>query len=105
MTDNLLAAIGVSTIAAALLALLARRVGQPLILGYILGGVLLGPQLGLGIVRDPQAIDLILLLFIVGLEINLREIARAGPAIVVSGVLQFPLCVALAWPLVAGIAA
>jgi Kef-type K+ transport system membrane component KefB/Trk K+ transport system NAD-binding subunit len=111
VTENLLAAIGVSTIAAALLALMARRIGQPLLLGYIVGGVLLGPQLGLGIVRDPQAIDLIaeigliLLLFIVGLEINLREIARAGRAIMVSGLLQFPLCVALAWPLVGGIAA
>ena len=111
VTENLLAAIGVSTIAAALLALLARRIGQPLILGYIVGGALLGPQLGLGIVRDAQAIDLIaeigliLLLFIVGLEINVREIARAGRAIVVSGLLQFPLCVALAWPIVGGIAA
>ena len=111
VTENLLAAIGVSTIAAALLALLARRIGQPLILGYIVGGALLGPQLGLGIVRDAQAIDLIaeigliLLLFIVGLEINVREIARAGRAIVVSGLLQFPLCVALAWPIVGAIAA
>ena len=111
VVESLLAAIGVSTVAAALLAVLARRIGQPLILGYIVGGVLLGPQLGLGIVRDRQAIDLIaeigliLLLFIVGLEIDVREVARAGRAIIVSGLLQFPLCVALAWPLVGGIAA
>jgi Kef-type K+ transport system membrane component KefB len=109
--ENLLAAIGVSTIAAALLALVARRIGQPLLLGYILGGVLLGPQLGFAIVRDRQAIDLIaemgltLLLFIVGLEINVREIARAGRVIMVCGLLQFPLCVALAWPLLGGVAA
>jgi Kef-type K+ transport system membrane component KefB len=111
VAENLLAAIGVSTIAAALLALLARRIGQPLILGYIVGGVLLGPELGLSIVRDRQAIDLIaeigliLLLFIVGLEINIREIARAGRVILVSGCLQVPLCVALAWPLLGGVAA
>jgi Kef-type K+ transport system membrane component KefB len=110
VAEHLLAAISVSTIAAALLALVARRVGQPLILGYILGGVLLGPQLGFGIVQDKEAIDLIaeigliLLLFIVGLEINVREIARAGRAIMVSGLLQFPLCVALAWPLLGGVA-
>jgi Kef-type K+ transport system membrane component KefB/CheY-like chemotaxis protein len=106
VAEHLLAAIGVSTIAAALLALLARRVGQPLLLGYIIAGALLGPQLGLGIIQDREAIDLIaeigliLLLFIVGLEINVREIARAGRAIGVSGALQFPLCVALAWPLI-----
>ncbi|HMH50187.1 MAG TPA: cation:proton antiporter [Candidatus Acidoferrum sp.] len=111
IAEDLLAAIGVSTIAAALLALLARRIGQPLILGYIVGGVLLGPQLGLGIVRNREAIDLIaeigliLLLFIVGLEINVREVARAGRVIMVSGLLQFPLCVALAWPFLGGIAA
>jgi Kef-type K+ transport system membrane component KefB len=105
VAEHLLAAIGVSTIAATLLAVLARRVGQPLLLGYIVAGALLGPQLGLGIIQDREAIDLIaeigliLLLFIVGLEINVREIARAGRAIAVSGALQFPLCVALAWPL------
>ncbi len=42
--QDLLTAISVSIIAAALLALLARSVKQPLILGYILGGALLGPQ-------------------------------------------------------------
>ena len=110
MPPNLLAAIGVSTIAAALLAVVARRIGQPLLLGYIVGGALLGPQLGFGIVHDKQAIDLIgeigliLLLFIVGLEINVREIVRAGRAIVVSGLLQTPLCIALAWPLLGGVA-
>jgi len=54
VTENLLAAIGVSTIAAALLALLARRIGQPLILGYIVGGALLGPQLGLASCATPK---------------------------------------------------
>jgi Kef-type K+ transport system membrane component KefB/Trk K+ transport system NAD-binding subunit len=109
MTEHLLAAIGMSTIAAAVFAVIARRVGQPLVLGYILGGVLLGPQLGFGIVTEPAAIDLIgdigltLLLFIVGLEINVREVARAGQVIIMSGLVQFPLCVALAWPLLGGL--
>jgi Kef-type K+ transport system membrane component KefB len=108
-TEHILVAISVSTIAAAVLALVARRIGQPLILGYIVAGVVLGPQLGFGLVKDKEAIDLIaeigliLLLFIVGLEINLREIARAGRAIVIGGLLQFPICVALAWPLLGGI--
>jgi len=109
MTDNLLAAIGVSTIAAAALALVARRVGQPLILGYIVGGVLLGSHLGFGLVHDEAAIDLIaeigliLLLFIIGLEINVREVAAAGRVIIVSGLLQVPLCGALAWLLLGGL--
>jgi Kef-type K+ transport system membrane component KefB/Trk K+ transport system NAD-binding subunit len=49
---------------------------------------------------------LIFLLFIIGLEINVPALAQAGRSIVVSGLLQFPVCVALAWwllgPLIAG---
>ena len=58
VAENLLAAIGVSTIAAALLALLARRIGQPLILGYIANALLLTgfwihpPELESGLEED-----------------------------------------------------
>ncbi len=54
--QDLLTAISVSIIAAALLALLARSVKQPLILGYILGGALLGPSVGFGVVTDEASI-------------------------------------------------
>src|SRR6266480_2555938 len=92
MTDNLLAAIGISTIAAAALALVARRVGQPLILGYIVGGVLLGSHLGFGLVHDEAAIDLIA-------EIGLILL------LFMTGLLQVPLCAALAWVLFGGLTA
>jgi len=100
---DILSAISVSIIAAAFLALLVRRVGQPLILGYILGGALLGPRLGLGLVSDEASIELIseigliLLLFIIGLEISIPRLLQTGRAIAVTGLLQFPLCVGLAW--------
>ena len=104
---DILSAISVSVIAATVLALVARRVGQPLILGYILGGALLGPNLGLGFVSDQASIELIaemgliLLLFIIGLEISIPRLLQAGRAIAVTGLLQFPLCVALAWLILA----
>jgi Kef-type K+ transport system membrane component KefB/Trk K+ transport system NAD-binding subunit len=100
---DLLTAIGVSIIAAALFALLARRVGQPLLLGYVLGGALLGPHIGLGLVTDEASIELIseigliLLLFIIGLEMNIPRLLQAGRVIALSGLLQFPLCAALGW--------
>src|SRR6185503_10563837 len=56
---DLLTAIAVSIISAAALALLARRVGQPLLLGYVVGGALLGPHVGLRVVTDEAAIELI----------------------------------------------
>jgi Kef-type K+ transport system membrane component KefB/Trk K+ transport system NAD-binding subunit len=100
---NLLTAISLSLIAAAGLAVVARRLGQPLILGYVLAGAVLGPHVGLGIVTDEASIELIaeigliFLLFIIGLEISVPRLLRAGRTIVVSGLLQFPICVALAW--------
>ncbi|HEU5322079.1 MAG TPA: cation:proton antiporter [Methylomirabilota bacterium] len=103
MHADLLTAIGVSIVAAATLALLARVVRQPLILGYIAGGALLGPHLGLGIIAERAEVEviseigLIFLLFIIGLEISVPRLLQTGRAIVVSGLLQFPICASLTW--------
>ena len=108
---DLLTAVSLSLIAAAALALVARRLGQPLILGYVLAGALLGPHVGLGVVTDEAAIELIaeigliLLLFIIGLEISIPRLARAGRSILATGLLQFPVCAALAWAAFGGVAA
>ncbi len=40
-------------------------------------------------------IGLILLLFIIGLELDLNKLLAAGKPVLVTGILQFPLCVAL----------
>ena len=109
MHADLLTAIGVSIVAAATLALLARVVRQPLILGYIAGGALLGPHLGLGIITERAEVEviseigLIFLLFIIGLEISIPSLAQVGRAITVGGLLQFPICAALAWHLLGGL--
>ena len=108
---DLLTAIAVSIISAAALALLARRVGQPLLLGYVLGGALLGPHVGLRVITDEASIELIseigllLLLFIIGLEMNIPHLVKAGRAIAITGLLQFPLCAGLIWWAVQGITA
>src|SRR5919204_5879641 len=100
---DILGVISISIVAAAILALIARRLGQPLILGYIVAGAMLGPHVGFSLVLDESSIDvisemgLILLLFIIGLEINIRRLLQAGRVIVLTGLLQVPLCVALAW--------
>src|SRR6185503_2509493 len=81
---DVLTTIGVSIVAAAAFALVARTVRQPLILGYILAGAALGPNVGLGLVADEASIELIsemgliFLLFIIGLEINVPALAQAG---------------------------
>jgi Kef-type K+ transport system membrane component KefB len=108
---NLLSAISISIVAAAALALIARRFRQPLILGYIVSGALLGPHIGLGVITDETSIELIseigliLLLFIIGLEISLPRLLQAGRSITVSGLLQVPICAGLAWLALGGVAA
>jgi Kef-type K+ transport system membrane component KefB len=100
---DLLTSISVSIVVAAVLALVARQLRQPLILGYIVAGAVLGPHVGLHIVTDEASIELIaeigliLLLYLIGLEISLPRLLQAGRTITLTGLLQVPICAALAW--------
>ena len=98
---DLLSSIGLCVSVAALLAFLANRFRQPLLLAYLLAGVLIGPQIGLGLISEEESIrtvsevGLILLLFIIGLEMDLKKLLAAGKPVLVVGLLQTPLCVGL----------
>ena len=98
---SLLNDIGLAIIFAALAGQLARLARQPTILGYVLGGVVLGAPLGLGLVSNGESIELIseigliFLLFIIGLEISLPDLARLGKSTLFVGLAQFIGCVAL----------
>ena len=98
---SLLANIGLVFIVATLAAFLAKLLRQPLILGYLIAGVVIGPEIGLAWVEDKETIELIseigliLLLFIIGLEIDLKKLVSAGRTLLVVGVSQFLLCAAL----------
>lgn len=98
---DLLTSIAVSIIFATFAALVVRKFRQPLILGYILGGILLGQKMGFGIISDEASIELIseigliLLLFIIGLEINLTRLIDAGKTAAIAGTVQFFGCIAL----------
>jgi Kef-type K+ transport system membrane component KefB len=92
---TLLRDIALGIIFAAILGHVARLIRQPLLLGYIAGGVALSTQMGLGLVTSAENIELIaevgliLLLFIIGLEIDLRELRRLGRSMLGLGVGQF----------------
>src|ERR671914_1913696 len=68
-------------VAAFLGGLVARRLGLPLILGYILAGILIGPNIGGPTVGDVHDIELLaeigvaLLLFAIGLHLSFDELA------------------------------
>ncbi|HEY6548604.1 MAG TPA: cation:proton antiporter [Vicinamibacteria bacterium] len=98
---TILSDIGTAIVAATVLALLARWLRQPLILASLVAGVAVGPELGLGLVHDRETIGLIaevgliLLLFIIGLEMDLQKLLGAGRPLVLAGLLQAPLCALL----------
>lgn len=98
---GLLAAIGISIMAATVLAYLAYLLKQPLLLAYIAAGAAIGPQFGFGWVKSQAdvkiiaEIGLILLLFMIGLELDLKKLKESGKSLITTGILQFILCAAL----------
>lgn len=62
--------------------ILARMAGQPLILGYVLGGIAIGPFTPGPTISEPHAFELfadigvILLMFSIGLEFSVKDLMR-----------------------------
>src|SRR6185295_8527972 len=89
---------GIGLFLSGLLAILFARIKFPAIAGYILAGIVAGP-LALKLVTDPANIDTIaqlgfvLLLFVIGLEMDVGKIIKSGRTILVTGALQYPLIV------------
>jgi len=96
---------------AGLVAFMANLLNQPLILGYLLGGVLVGPFWGLNIVpshdeiTEMSSLGLVLLLFMIGLDLNLSGLLRMGKVVIVTGLFQFPLCFGIMFSIFTGLEA
>ncbi len=90
--------IGISLLAATVLGFIFQYLRQPVLLGYLVAGALIGPQIGFGFVKDPEnikvisEIGLILLLFIIGLELNPLSLLSSGRQLIYAGIFQFLLC-------------
>lgn len=90
--------IGIALFLSGFLAILFARIKFPAIAGFIVAGIIAGP-LGLGLITDPANIDTIsqfgfvLLLFMIGLELNFSKLLKSGRTLLTTGLLQFPLIV------------
>jgi K+:H+ antiporter len=95
---------------------LARLAGQPLVLGYVLGGILISPLTPGPAVSDLHTFELfaeigvILLMFSVGIEFSIRDLLRVKWVALLGGPLGIVLSVGLGvgvawglgWPLLQG---
>src|SRR5918997_102553 len=98
---HLLNDIGIALLTATVLGLIAHWLRQPIILGYLIAGAVIGPQMGFGLIHDAESIEiiseigLILLLFIIGLELDVKALFASGRQLLVAGFGQFLLCAAM----------
>lgn len=89
--------------------ILAHRLGQPLIVGYILAGILVGPFTGgptVGNVHDLERLaelGVVMLLFSLGLEVSFRELAPVRAVALIGGTIQVLLTILLGFGLGLGL--
>jgi Kef-type K+ transport system membrane component KefB len=93
--------LGICLVFAALLGVLFERLRVPTIAALLAAGVFIGP-IGLSLVKEQRNIETIanlgltLLLFVIGLEVNLKSLLTSGRTLLLSGVLQVPITIGAA---------
>ena len=77
-----------------------QRLRQPVVLGYLLAGLIVGPYVPIPLVANRQIIQtlselgVILLMFALGLEFSLRKLIQVGPTAGLTAVIQ---CSVMIW--------
>ncbi len=100
MHSGLIANLALALLAALVGALIATRLRQSAVIGYIAAGVVIGPFTP-GFVADPNAVQeladigLVFLLFTIGAELSLRDLAKAGTVALLGGAVQVLLTIAI----------
>lgn len=93
MDQTFLVEFGIVLIVAAALGIFARLLKQPLILAYLITGIIIGPfALGLvknfDLIQNFASIGIVFLLFFIGLELNPRRLLEVGKSVVAISVIQ-----------------
>jgi len=95
-SNELFADIAVILIVSALAGLVAVRLRQPLVVAFVIVGIVAGPSV-LGLVEPDDELELLaelgvaVLLFVVGLKLDLHVVRRLGPVAVIVGCAQVAL--------------
>src|SRR3954469_23070906 len=102
-TTALLASLATILCVAAVTTFFFQRTRQPVILGYLLAGLIVGPHLPVPLVADEglahvySELGVILLMFAMGMEFSLRKLARVAKTAGVVAVVQCSLMVWLGY--------
>jgi len=84
---------------AAVTTVVFQRLRQPVVLGYIIAGLIVGPHVPIPLVADSAVVQtlselgVILLMFSLGLEFSIRKLAQVGPTAGLTAVLQSSIMV------------
>ena len=96
-TPQFLSALAVVLCVAALTTVIFQRLRQPVVLGYILAGLIIGPHVPFPLVADSNIvytlseIGVILVMFSLGLEFSLRKLASVGPTATLTALVETSL--------------
>ena len=96
--------LAVVMIVAALVTILFHRLKQPVVLGYILAGIIIGPHTPpFPLIHDPHTIEtlaelgIIFLMFSLGLEFNLRKLKQVGVTALLAALLEIVVMVGVGY--------
>lgn len=96
-TSTLLRDLAIALSAAAVTTVVFRKLRQPLILGYLVAGLLVGPNVPYFFTVDRHSIraladlGVVVILFAIGLELSLTRLLRLGSTVLIASVLQIGL--------------
>src|SRR6266545_2204026 len=93
-THGFLRSLALVLCTAAVTTVVFQRLHQPVVLGYLLAGMIIGPHVPVPLVADQDTIQtlaelgVILLMFSLGLEFSLRKLIQVGPTAGIVAVIQ-----------------
>ena len=96
---SFLMALTVVLVAAALTTVVFQRLKQPVVLGYVLAGFIIGPNVPIPVVADRQIVQtlselgVILLMFSLGLEFSLGKLMKLGAGASLTALLESSLMI------------
>ena len=89
--ENVFTGLSLILVLATAIALIMRLIGQPMIIGHIITGILVGPA-AFNLITSPETfqsfseIGVALLLFIIGLGLNPKVIKEVGKVVGIAGI-------------------